>query len=48
MILLTKASPMPQQQEKALWACESLRELQEGSKHCREHRPSASQGRPFP
>lgn len=42
VILLTKASPMPQQQEKALCACESLRELQDGFKHYGEHQPSAS------
>lgn len=48
VILLTKASPVPQQQEKALCAHESLRELQDGSRHYGEHWPSASQGRPFP
>lgn len=48
MILLTKASPVPQQQEKALCAHESLRESQDGSRHYGKHWPSASQGRLFP
>lgn len=38
MILLTKASPVPQQQEKALCAHESLGELRDGSRHYGEHR----------